>query len=273
VLERALGYAERASGRREVSWILGSMARVALIGPRPVEAGVSRCLELRARASGEPTVIPIVDSMLGVLEAMRGRLPEARARYAASRETLEELGLRFRFAQLAMYAGLAELIAGDPAEAERQVRPAYEELQTMGESGFLSTTAAVLARAVYLQQRHDGALALTETSERSASSDDIVTQALWRGTRARVLADRGSDAAEPLARQAVALARQTDFVNMLADALRDLAETLTLLHRGEEADAPLNEAIGLYEAKGNVVSAAAARGLLDRTPEESETPR
>ena len=95
-LERALGYAERASSRREVSSILGSMARVALIGPRPVEEGVRRCQELRERARGEPTVVAVVDSMLAVLEAMRGRVAEARKRYGRSRETLEELGLRFR---------------------------------------------------------------------------------------------------------------------------------------------------------------------------------
>jgi tetratricopeptide (TPR) repeat protein len=174
-----------------------------------------------------------------------------------------------------MYAGMAELIAGDPYEAERRLRPACDELQEMGESGVLSTTAAVLARAVYEQGRLEDARGLTETSERAASPDDIVSQVLWRGTRARVLAGRGdAEAAEAFARHAVTLARQTDFVNLLADALVDLAETLSLLGRGPEATEPLREAIGLYEQKGNVVSAAAAAGRrLDRTPEARETPR
>jgi hypothetical protein len=81
-----------------------------------------------------------------------------------------------------------------------------------------------------------------------------------------VLAAGGeSEAAETLALRAVALARQTDFVNMLADALVDLAETLSLLGRGKEAGEPLTEALGIYEAKGNVASAGSARDLLDRT--------
>ena len=273
VLERALGYAERAGGRREISWILGSMARVALIGPRPVEAGVIRCNELRKRARDEPMVLPIVDSMLAVLEAMRNRLTQARDRYRSSREALEELGLRFRFSQLAMYAGMAELIAGDPYEAERQLRPAYDELEAMSEWGYLSTTAGVLARAVYEQERFDDALRLTETAKTASSPDDTVSQVLWRGTRARVLAARGDAEAATIARRGVALARQTDFVNMLADALVDLAETLRLLGRDGESRPPLVEAIGLYEAKGNVVSAAVARGRLDRAPEARETPR
>jgi class 3 adenylate cyclase/tetratricopeptide (TPR) repeat protein len=274
VLERALGYAERAAGRREVSAILSSMARAAVIGPRPVEAGVRRCHELRRRARGAPMVLPVIDSILAVLEAMRGRSTEARTLYGRSRKTLEELGLRFQIAQLAMYAGIAELIAGDPDEAERQLRPACDELEEMGESGVLSTTAAVLARAVYEQRRLDDALGLTETSEHAASADDIVSQVLWRGTRARVLAGRGdAEVAEALALEAVALARQTDFVNMLADALVDLAETRLALGRDGDSEAPLTDAIGLYEAKGNVVSAAAARARLDRTPAERETPR
>ena len=173
-----------------------------------------------------------------------------------------------------MYAAMAELIAGDPAEAERQLRPSYEELQEMGESGFLSTTAAVLARAVYDQERFDEALRLTETSEHAASLDDVVSQVLWRGTRARVLArDGAGNAAVEVALHGVELARQTDFVNMLADALSDLAETLSLLGKAGQADSPLVEAAGLYEAKGNILSARAARSRLDLAAGERETPQ
>ena len=262
-LERALAYAQRAGDRREVSWILGSMARVALIGPRPVEAGIERCLELRARARGEPSLQPVVDSMLAVLEAMRGRFSEARGRYAHSRAKLEELGLRVRFAQLGMYAGMAELVAGDAEAAERELRPGYEALEEMGEQSYLSTTAALLARAVYLQGRFDEAMRLTETSEQVASEDDRVTQVLWRGTRAKVLARREeAEKGEQLAREAVSLARRTDFVNMIADALVDHAETLMLLGRAGAAD-PLAEAIAIYDAKGNVVSSRATAALLD----------
>jgi hypothetical protein len=60
---------------------------------------------------------------------------------------------------------------------------------------------------------------------------------------------------------------------MLADALVDLAETLLLLGRGGKARVPLTEAISLYAAKGNVVSAAAARARLDQVSKESETSR
>jgi hypothetical protein len=66
-----------------------------------------------------------------------------------------------------------------------------------------------------------------------------------------VLARLGRRAeAEPVARSAVALAETTDFLNVHADALRDLAE---VLGPAGGADAAA-EARDLYARKGNVVS-------------------
>jgi tetratricopeptide (TPR) repeat protein len=269
VLERALVYAERAGDRREVSWILGAMCRVAVVGPRPVAEGVRRCLEIRERSRGEPTLQPVIDSMLAVLEAMRERPDEAREHYRRSRAVLEELGLNVQLASLQMYAGLAELILGDVVAAERELRPGYEALERMGERSYLSTMAGLLARAVDAQGRHDDAEELTRVSEGAASEDDLVSQVLWRGTRAKVLARLGQSDADRLARASVSLARQTDFVNMQADALVDLAETLVVLGRSDEAAEHIQAAIGLYEVKGNVASSrltAGRAGVLSLTP-------
>ena len=87
---------------------------------------------------------------------------------------------------------------------------------------------------------------------------------MWRGTRARIVAVEGGRdrEAEQLARESVELTFQTDCVNMQADALIDLAETLTLLGRAGESSEILERAVELYDKKGNVVSAAAARKLL-----------
>jgi class 3 adenylate cyclase/tetratricopeptide (TPR) repeat protein len=263
-LEPALGFAERAGDRRQVRWILGSLCRVALVGPRPVDAAVERCLEIRARSQGEPTLQPLIDSMLAVLEAMAGRPESAREHYARSRSALEELGMQVQLASLQMYAGLAELIGGDGPAAERELRRGFTALEQMGERSYLSTTAALLARAVWLQGRHQEADRLARASHEAASDDDLVSQVLWRGTQAKALALAGkAEDAERLARESVELSRQTDFVNMRADALVDLAEALALLGRGEDAGEILEEAIGLYDAKGNVVSSAAARATLE----------
>jgi class 3 adenylate cyclase/tetratricopeptide (TPR) repeat protein len=262
-LERALGYAERAGDRRQVTWILGSLARAAMVGPRPVEEAVQRCLEIRERSKGEPTVQPIVDSMIAVLAAMAGQQGAAREHYARSREAWEELGMRVHLASMQMYAGIAELIAGDASAAERELRRGFTSLEQMGEHGYLATTAGLLAKAVWLQDRHQEAERLARASREAAAEDDFVSQVLWRAIQAKTLALRGKgDEAEAAARESVGLARQTDFVNMQADALVDLAETLSLLGRCEQVREILEEAIELYDAKGNAVSGAATRATL-----------
>jgi hypothetical protein len=66
-----------------------------------------------------------------------------------------------------------------------------------------------------------------------------------------------------LARQAVHIAEETDFLSMQADTRVALAEVLTLAGRpAEDAEAPLREALDLYERKGNLAGSARPEGLL-----------
>ncbi len=251
VLERARGYAEHAGDRRTMSWILGTMCRVALVGPLHVDEGIRRCLAIREQNPGEPTLQPVIDSMVGVLEAMRGRFAAAREHYRRSHLAFEELGLSVQLAAFRMYAGWLELLAGDAAAAERELRTGYQALERMGEQSYLSTTAAFLARAVFSQGRYAEAERLTRVSDEATSDDDMITQAMWRGTRAKVLATRSDVDAERLARESVAISFETDCLNMQGDALVDLAETLQLLGRGDGFASVLLRAIERYEAKGN----------------------
>jgi class 3 adenylate cyclase/tetratricopeptide (TPR) repeat protein len=262
VLERAHGYAKSVGDRRRMSWILGTMCRVALVGPAPVEEGIQRCLAIREQHPGEPTLQPVIDSMLAVLESMLGRTESAREHYRRSGSAFDDLGLNVQLASFRMYAGWAELIAGDAAAAERELRIGYEALERMGEQSYLSTTAAFLARAVFSQARFDEAERLTEVSDENAAEDDLISHVMWRGTRAKVLARRKDGDAERFARESVELSLETDCLNVQADALVDLAETLRLLGRPDEAVRALAEAIGIYETKGNLVSARAAGALL-----------
>lgn len=262
VLERAQHYALRVGDRRALSWILGTMCRVALVGPLPVGDGIRRCLAIREEHPGEPTLQPVIASMLAVLEAMRGRPAHAREYYRRSESAFDELGLDVQLASLRMYAGWAELLAGDAVAAERELRLGYDALERMGEHSYLSTTAAFLARAVLAQGRYEEAERLTEVTEETAAEDDRISQVMWRGVRARVLARRGDGNAERLARESAELSFETDCLNMQADALVDLSETLQLLGRSGEAGDVLEDAIRLYDAKGNEVSTRAAGAVL-----------
>ena len=264
VLERALPYAEAAADRRQASWIRGAMCRATLVGPRPVDDAIRRCTEIGDAMRDDPTLRPVIDAILAPLNAMRGDIAEARERYRASQSALQELGVRVQLASLRMYAGWAELIAGDPAAAERLLRIAYDELARMGERSYLSTMAAFLAQAVDAQGRSEEAEMLTAVTEKSASPDDLVSQVMWRATRATILARRGdSESAVGLARRAVELSRETDFLNMQADALVALAQTLAAADRSAEATEPTLAAIRLYDAKGNVVASRSTAQFIE----------
>ena len=76
------------------------------------------------------------------------------------------------------------------------------------------------------------------------------------GVRAVALAGCGRVAeAEAVAREAVALAEQTEFLNLHGQAMLDLAKILLLLERRDDAVGPARTALELYERKGNVVAA------------------
>ena len=81
---------------------------------------------------------------------------------------------------------------------------------------------------------------------------------LWRQARGKALARRGDlEEGERLAREAVALAGETEMLNAQADALIDLAEVLALA--GRDATPDLDRALALYERKGNLVMAERTR--------------
>jgi tetratricopeptide (TPR) repeat protein len=133
----------------------------------------------------------------------------------------------------------------------------------MGERGYLSSVAAFLAQALYGQGRLDEADDLACRAQANAAPDDLWSQVLSRGTRAKVCASHGAhEEAERHAREAVGRAAATDALDLHGNALIDLADTLALAGRNEEAAACVADALRLYERKGNDVSAERARARL-----------
>jgi class 3 adenylate cyclase/predicted ATPase len=258
-LERALVHAERAGARREINTTLASLAPPALVGPRPVEDGIAVCREILRRGEGSAAVEGHANMVLSVLEAMSGRFEAARRRYREAATMLDDRGLTTLLAGLRMYPGMVELLAADYETAERELRRGYDDLAAVGHSAYLSTTAAFLAKPLFELGRHDDAFEMTRASEEAASPDDIASQVIWRGTRAKLLARDGDAGAVGLAQEALELVGETDLVNIAADANADLALTLRILGRDQDAAAPGERALELYQAKGNLASGAAMR--------------
>ena len=131
----------------------------------------------------------------------------------------------------------------------------------MGETGILSTLAALLAEAVLAQGRDAEAEELTRASEHAAAADDAASQIAWRRIRALALSRRGAHGeATTLAHDAVERAVETDFLVAHADALVALGEVLQAGGDVTGSNARRAEAGRLYEVKG--VRAGAAAGSV-----------
>ena len=137
----------------------------------------------------------------------------------------------------------------------------------MSDGAALATTTALLAQAVYAQGRMREADELCRATAGAAAADDIVSQVIWRGVQAKILArDGGCEEAEALAREAVVLVEPTDLLSHHGDAMLDLAEVLRTCSRPDESDAAVRTGLALYERKGNAAAAARARSLLHNRP-------
>jgi tetratricopeptide (TPR) repeat protein len=261
---RALEHGRRASDRLELREIVEWFCVALILGPTPAQEAFARCRELLSVVEQDPILEPTVVSVLANVEAMQGHQEQAAELLARWRLAVEGFGesiwlfpINFGFVAL----------ADDPVAAERDLRPGYEALRRIGERSGFSSVTGLLARAVCAQGRYAEADQLSKESAAAARPNDIHSHILWRTTRARVLAHTGElDAAEAFAREAVAFAADSDFLDSHGDALVDLAEVLVLADRPQEAVAALDQAIQLYEQKGNLLSAGRTRALLDRLP-------
>jgi predicted ATPase len=262
--EQAAAHAHRAGVEHERIDILCWVATSLFLGPTPAPDGARRCEAIRDEASGNLAAVAHVLQSLAGFHAMEGRFDRARELLATSKAALDELGLSLSSAALLGHdTAWVELLAGDPAAAERSLRTGYATLEEMGDRSLLSTTAAYLAQALLAQRRDEEAEQFAELSDELAAVDDLLTQMLWRSVRAKTLAGRGRiEEAERLARQAVALAEKTDFINHRGDALVDFAIILRQAGRLADARAALAEGLRLYEQKGNAVGAGKARAEL-----------
>jgi class 3 adenylate cyclase/tetratricopeptide (TPR) repeat protein len=257
---RTLEHARLAGNRLMIARAIPSLGYCALNGPTPVPEALARCRELLDDVRDDRKPEALLNAAIAHLEAMRGNIDEARALYRKSRAMLEELGWTFLAAQTSFDSAPAELLAGDLEVAEAELRKDYDTLNAMGETNYISTTAALLAEVLYRKGELTEAETFTEVSEELAASDDVTSQFRWRGVRAKVYAIGGLvEDAERLAREAVETIGGSDDINSQGEALADLAEVLGRAGRRGEAAAAAREALELFEAKGNTVAAARMR--------------
>ncbi len=268
---RAAQCAGRAGDERALFEVIGWRATAAVLGPLPVDDAIGLCESFRAQVAASPVAEAWTINPLASLHAMRGEFEIAERLLGEASETLRKLGRLD--AIVSHHEALVRLLAGEHARAEPRLRAGYEKLTALGEGNMLATTAAMLAQVVYAQDRPGEAGELCRVSADAAAADDIVTQVIWRGVQARILAADGRcEEAETLAREAIVLVARTDLVSHHADAMSELAEVLQACERHAEAREARRGALALYERKGNLAAAARVKALTPRRDSDTRAP-
>src|SRR5439155_24266894 len=150
---------------------------------------------------------------------------------------IEELGPHLVALETSALAlGYLRMLQDNWPAAEREFRAVCEALEGLGETGFTSSSAARLAWCLCQQGRNEEAETVTRMSERSASSEDVFSQVLWRAARATATARQGQlEKGESLAREAVRRVAETDMPELTGDAFMALATLLAAADRCAEA--------------------------------------
>ncbi|MGZ5294182.1 MAG: AAA family ATPase [Actinomycetota bacterium] len=266
-LERAIEHARAAGSGWEEAELLGQYTGAGVYGPDPVPQVIARCEAVVARGKGERLVDARALRSLAALRAMEGRFDEARELAARAAAIMQDLGLWLRAWFVSETRGFVERLSGDLPAAERELREGYEGIAKLEEQGYQSTVAALLAHVLIAQGREDDAEAFIDEAAAAAADDDVTTHILVRAGRGRVAASRSDlPGAEALCREAVALTETTDDLNMRGDVLLDLAHVLAAAGNAEGAGTAAAQARALFDAKGNVVQAAAAIDPKPGTP-------
>jgi class 3 adenylate cyclase/tetratricopeptide (TPR) repeat protein len=261
--EYAIVHATRAGDVRQQRRAAAQYAVAALYGPTPADAAIRRCEGILRSARGDRRTEGLVSSLLARLVAMQGDVERGRSLYRHAQATLAEAARDVVAASTSLDSCGVEVLAGDLAAAEAELRRDYAALEALGERYLRSTVAGELARVLAMRGDGDAAWTFSRAAEELAALDDVASQALWRLGRARLLARSEPGEAVRLANDAVQLLAATDARVTQAEALRDLAEVCFSAGREAEAHDAAARALELHEAKGNVVAAAGTRALLE----------
>jgi tetratricopeptide (TPR) repeat protein len=250
LMQKALEQALKGNMAREAEDAISFLLSVEFWGPTPTDQAASRARDVLKQAIPGSVLEANAKHFLGGLLGMQGEFEEARSLMTQAVDRKEELGLRVNAAASSQELGMIEMMARDPVRAEAVLRHGYDVLLEMGETSFMATTAALLARALYGQGRMDDAYAMTEEAETAGHNEPLLLVE-WGPCRAKILAERGRvEEAEALARKALELVDESDDVFYRGNAAMDAASILKGIGRSGEARDLLVQARGIYEAKG-----------------------
>ena len=263
--ELALAHLERAGerGARLRGRVRGRVSSCYYNGPMPVDEAIERIQALRA---GEHSLLPEawLTLEIGRLYAMKGAAERARELWSGARQVYVDAGLIMSAGSFAQGGAHLAFRAGDPGLEEARLREGLEILEGIGERGFYSTQALMLAECLYRRGADDMEIEELCARARETTASDDLMNFVWLDMVGGLLhARRGEyEQAEERSRRAIALTEKTDHHYARSYSRAYLAEVLALSGRSEEAAGVAAEAFEIFEAKGDVAAEAQFRERL-----------
>jgi class 3 adenylate cyclase/tetratricopeptide (TPR) repeat protein len=256
LLEHALSETHSPAARHERAMIASWLALCAWWGPTPVDDALVRCRELAAEAAADREAHGVARCATGVLTALQGEVESGRRVIKKARDDLFEIGSMLAWAGTSFAALTVELAADEPGRALELGAPVVAELQAVSEFGYLSTIAAQMADASYRVGRFEDAASFVALSSATTVTGDWIAAADCSRTRARLLARNGAmDEAVALIDEMLELTRTKDDPTALGAMLIASADVRRLAGRADEANGLLQEALRVFEGKGDRLSA------------------
>jgi class 3 adenylate cyclase len=245
------------------SGCLSELAAALFHGPMPVPDAVDRCERL-LEETADPTGSAGVLVFLGGLRALEERFDGAFEALDAADEIYRELGETYSLANNGgRIRGHVHRLAGDAAAAEGVFRECCETFERINDETALATIAAGLGQSLYEQGRYPEATEWSDLAEERCPRGDIIAQFSWRSLKGKLLAQQGRVAeGEELVREALGIVERTDALSAHGEVLLDLAEVLRAADRCEAAAERIEEALELFDRKGDTASARRAKSLF-----------
>jgi len=224
--------------RRARGYVVTALA----LGPAPVAEALARCPPTEEATYG-------VLCGRGYLEVQAGNLEEGLELIERGIELAEHLRLPSPLAGAMHWAAFAHEALGDAEQIAGCLQRAYDLNQAVDERSSLAVSAARLARALASLGEVDTARYLADEAVTLAQPSDLAAIVYTRLAFALIEHRVGNRAeARSAAQEAVAVTRQSDWLNLQAFALEHLS---VVAPNGGAA----REARRLYERKGNASSA------------------
>jgi tetratricopeptide (TPR) repeat protein len=259
-LRRARAHAIASGNLRRQIYAWNEVGGSMLFGRTPVGEVLAFLDEELAWAREHGLAAVEADALLGgpYLYSRLGRFDEARERLERSKALWRELGLRYELSEAHAAGAQMEMLAGDPAAAERELRAAIDVVAGMGSTRYEALYRMRLIHVLIELGRDADARAELESQRERIGA--------WPGGKmahARLLArEHRSEEAVALAREATHALAGSDDLTARAGMLIHLAEVLRMGGDAAGAAQALADAVMLHEEKGNVLPAQRCREQL-----------